>query len=67
MTLPLPSGNIATSFFPTSLAFTGSPEQEAKVQPWKNFYRFTEVKGDGQLVVACPKSYDFSSSGLGGV
>jgi len=64
---PLPPVKIANEFFATSQASTGPSTKKAKEQPWRKFYCFVDLDEGAPLVVACPKSRDFGSGGLGGV
>jgi hypothetical protein len=64
----LPSVNSASNFFAAPQASAELPKYKAKKeQPWRNFYNFVDHNEGAPLVVACPKSHDFGSSGLGGV
>lgn len=66
--MPHPMPPVEISGFFTSLpAPEGFPKQKVKAQPWREFCHFATIKEDGQLLVACPKKYDYGSSGLGGV
>ena len=45
----------------------GYPMPKPKLQPWKQYHQLKEQSKGSPLLVACPKAYDYNTSGLGGV